>query len=576
MIMGPDDIYEFEEMDELGIDPHLNLEGGFDDELGASENNPTPYDSAIGLRDFLIRTNNFGSDNNKVPEIATYQKGMGLGTNAIGIVGPRTRARATDLGVTLPQPKANTTTVKSTNLVTKTVAELQKLLYGVGWTTKKLANDPRFGPQTVRAWKTSTNSRKVPNTINRISSSEAAVDKGAYARMVADQSKQTPKTEPKKEPTATPKQAAEGLRKYLERTGSFGSDDKRDSTVREYQRLMGMGSNAIGIVGPRTRAKAKSLGSILPANPAEYKTKPKQEPKTPATPKVGEKNPTPRESAAGLKKYLERTGSFGSDKQPDTTVKQYQFYMQMGKDAIGIVGPKTRKLAKILGSVLPEKPSSHKPNKPTPAKPSSDTAKRAASGLKSYLEKTSDFGSDNHKSSNVKTFQAAMGMGSDAIGIVGPKTRARAKALGVTLPQKASKPNDKPKDVTPKQAAQALKDYLIRTSDFGSDDKKSPTVKEYQRLMGMGSDAIGIVGPKTRAKAKRLGVTLPDKASNKNRNDDKKPDKEEKYIDNAALAKQKLAIIDRLSDAYPDFKIWDTMKFRKQVIDLLKIAAGKV
>jgi len=155
---------------------------------------------------------------------------MGMGSDAIGIVGPKTRTKAQTLGVTLPQPRTgtstptNTTSNTTTNdkLVTKTVAELQKLLYGVGWTTKKLDNDPRFGPQTVKAWKTSTKTRNVPQTINRVDATHAQVSKIAYKRMVADQPKTQPKAEtdkpketvinaPDKRPTK--KEAAKGLKK---------------------------------------------------------------------------------------------------------------------------------------------------------------------------------------------------------------------------------------------------------------------------------------------------------------------------------------------------------------------------
>lgn len=63
--------------------------------------------------------------------------------------------------------------------------------------------------------------------------------------------------------------------------------------------------------------------------------------------------------------------------------------------------------------------------------------------------------------------------------------------------------------MTPALAAQALRAYLMQTHDFGSSAHKSANVAKMQSAMGMGSDAIGIVGPKTRALALVLGVVLP-------------------------------------------------------------------
>lgn len=59
-----------------------------------------------------------------------------------------------------------------------------------------------------------------------------------------------------------------------------------------------------------------------------------------------------------------------------------------------------------------------------------------------------------------------------------------------------------------REAAEQLREYLVRTGDFGT-PVRSTAVATFQARMGMGSDAIGIVGPKTRALAASLGVTLP-------------------------------------------------------------------
>ena len=66
-------------------------------------------------------------------------------------------------------------------------------------------------------------------------------------------------------------------------------------------------------------------------------------------------------------------------------------------------------------------------------------------------------------------------------------------------------------DVPPRNARDAaayLRDFLKRTRKYGS--KKSPVqeVKDAQRDMG-GLSIDGIVGPKTRGRAKQLGTTLP-------------------------------------------------------------------
>lgn len=61
---------------------------------------------------------------------------------------------------------------------------------------------------------------------------------------------------------------------------------------------------------------------------------------------------------------------------------------------------------------------------------------------------------------------------------------------------------------SPQDAAVALRDFLRRTRKFGSKKSPVPEVKAAQADMG-GLAVDGIVGPKTRARAKALGATLP-------------------------------------------------------------------
>lgn len=62
----------------------------------------------------------------------------------------------------------------------------------------------------------------------------------------------------------------------------------------------------------------------------------------------------------------------------------------------------------------------------------------------------------------------------------------------------------------PELAAHELLEYVARTGDFGgSGHDRSPAIAAYQARMGMGQNAIGVVGPITRARALELGVQLP-------------------------------------------------------------------
>lgn len=88
-----------------------------------------------------------------------------------------------------PTPRKNVQAAPAQNvtgLITRPVSELQSLLYGVGWTSKRLTNDGKFGPQTTHAWAVSANLRKLPITFKRVSGAEAAVDPRTYAKIKAD------------------------------------------------------------------------------------------------------------------------------------------------------------------------------------------------------------------------------------------------------------------------------------------------------------------------------------------------------------------------------------------------------
>lgn len=60
---------------------------------------------------------------------------------------------------------------------------------------------------------------------------------------------------------------------------------------------------------------------------------------------------------------------------------------------------------------------------------------------------------------------------------------------------------------TPKQAAGELQQFLIKTGRFGSKKDHPAEVIAAQRDLGVKPD--GIVGPKTRAAARKQGVALP-------------------------------------------------------------------
>lgn len=65
-----------------------------------------------------------------------------------------------------------------------------------------------------------------------------------------------------------------------------------------------------------------------------------------------------------------------------------------------------------------------------------------------------------------------------------------------------------PPKLTPRETARALALHLRKTHSFGTKAKPDPIVAQAQRDLDV-SPADGIVGPATRAAARRAGVTLP-------------------------------------------------------------------
>lgn len=62
---------------------------------------------------------------------------------------------------------------------------------------------------------------------------------------------------------------------------------------------------------------------------------------------------------------------------------------------------------------------------------------------------------------------------------------------------------------TATDAARALREWTKQGGNQGTKNNRSATVKRLQGLMGFtGADAEGIIGPKTRTRAKQLGFTL--------------------------------------------------------------------
>lgn len=89
-------------------------------------------------------------------------------------------------------------------------------------------------------------------------------------------------------------------------------------------------------------------------------------------------------------------------------------------------------LAKPKKPKPPKKRGGSPPSAAKLAKPAKRTGKQAASDLRDYLDGGGNAGSRSNRSSFVRSAQTDMG-GLTADGVYGPKTRARARALGVDI-----------------------------------------------------------------------------------------------------------------------------------------------
>lgn len=106
--------------------------------------------------------------------------------------------------------------------------------------------------------------------------------------------------------------------------------------------------------------------------------------------------------------------------------------------------------------------------------------------------------------------------------IAAAPTAAARKAVVAKLPtvakQEIRKAVAKAETVkpTPDQAAQMLKAWTDDGGNQGTKNNRSAMVKKCQELMGFtGSDADGIIGPKTRARAKEFGYVLAPRSRQK-------------------------------------------------------------
>ncbi|UCC72286.1 MAG: hypothetical protein JSV86_18255 [Gemmatimonadota bacterium] len=266
------------------------------------------------------------------------------------------------------------------------------------------------------------------------------------------------------------KKAAKGLQAYIQKGGNPGTRAKPSASVKVYQALMG-GLKADGIVGPKTRARAAALG--YPLTIPYLQVVPLSEKKAQA---------------------VDKLVAVAQDKSKPPAQRKFAANM-------------ARKIAT---------------SKPTPL----ENMKAAALALSDYTRAGGHQGTRARPSSTVKKYQALMG-GLKADGIVGPKTRARAAALGHPLAPRARRaraaarpalPAPRPApaapaaapivaEPTPEEAAARLRIYTKEGGNQGTRANPSSIVKRYQALMG-GLVADGIIGPKTRARAKALGSTL--------------------------------------------------------------------
>lgn len=116
------------------------------------------------------------------------------------------RAKAAPSAPAALRASAPVAAASADGTVVKTVRELQQLLYGVGWTKKKLALDGKYGAQTKKAWTFSANLRKLPAKFERVTGETARVAQSTYDRIRADGTAQAsmPQTAAPTKSAATP------------------------------------------------------------------------------------------------------------------------------------------------------------------------------------------------------------------------------------------------------------------------------------------------------------------------------------------------------------------------------------
>jgi hypothetical protein len=140
--------------------------------------------------------------------------------------------------------------------VVKTVLELQDLLYGVGWTTKKLTRDGAYGKQTSHAWAVSAANRHLPVAFDRVDGKTARVSQATYDQIAADAAKSGVK------PVVTDNTLTD--KKVKDDKKPAPSADLVDKSVADVQNLLiklgwksstipRPGSRDFGLFGPKTQ-----------------------------------------------------------------------------------------------------------------------------------------------------------------------------------------------------------------------------------------------------------------------------------------------------------------------------------
>lgn len=217
--------------------------------------------------------------------------------------------------------------------------------------------------------------------------------------------------------TDAPRVAAQGLRDYYLQGG-------RDrALITQAQRIMGS-VTVDGLVGPQTRARARALG----VDWQEPTGTPSGTPSGTSVPTSAQGQDMARTAAITLRDYYNGGG------RSVPVIRGHQGVMG-GIAADGSVGPQTRGRARALGVDWPEPSGTGTPyTLPTVAPGSIPTtpvetglAQGAAQRVRDYYQ------GGGRDRATIQQAQWAMG-GITADGLVGPQTRARARALGVSWP----------------------------------------------------------------------------------------------------------------------------------------------